>query len=127
MINFEKHPERSYTQKRQNLKDLRNTILVNLARDASDTWTAFLLLQDTLFEVLDDCCDFEGLKVILERNPQRKKAYQEMYDAVMLSLSHGSSKDHIDDDMAYLVLQNIALDLLYDRLNNCGENIDVDQ
>ena len=127
MINFEKHPERSHGQKRQHLKNLRSTILANLATDASDTWTAFCLLQDTQLEVLDDYYDLTYLKVILEGNAQRKKEYQEMYDAVILGLSQGSSKDTIDFPMAYLVLQNIASDLLYDCLKDCGKNIDVDQ
>ncbi len=127
VINYEKHPERSYTQKRQNLKDLRNTILANLARDAMNPWIAFCLLQDTQFEVLDDYCDFTGFKGILKCIPQRKQEYQEMYDAVMLGLSRGLSKDTIDSAVAYLVLQNIASDLFYDCLNDCGENIDADQ
>ena len=126
MINYEKHPELSYTQKRQNLRNLRNTILENLARDAFDTWTAFSLLQDIQFWVLDDYCDFEGLKAILEHNPQRKKEYQETYDAVMLSLSQGLPRDTIDLGMVYPVLRDIALDLVYDCLDHQGENIDVD-
>jgi hypothetical protein len=127
VITYEEHPELSYTQKRQHLKDLRNTIEANLARGALDTWTAFCLLQDIQLEVLDGDYDLIYLKVILESNAQVKKEYQEMYDAVTLSLSQGSSKDTIDLGVAYLVLQNIASDLLYDCPKDHGENIDVDQ
>lgn len=127
MIRYEKHPELSRTQKRQHIKDLRDTIRANLAGNALDAWTAFSLLQDIQLEVLDDAHDLINLKVLIEDYPQKKKEYQEMYDAVILGLSHGSSRDMIDFPMAYLVLQDIALDLLYDCINPHGKNIDVDQ
>lgn len=127
MITYEQHPEISYTQKRENLKNLRNTIWDSLAKEAGDTWTAFRLIQDILSEVVDTYCDFEGLQARLEQIPQRKKEYQERYDAVISSLSQGKSRDNIDFAEAYPVLQDIILDLLYDYLASLRESITVYQ
>jgi hypothetical protein len=118
MVNHGKRGQLSYTQKRQNLKELCHTALANFARDGADTWTAFCLLEDIQFEVLNAHFDLDGFEVLLENSPRRKKELQERYDAVMLSLAGcgGLLKEYIDFVAAYFVMRNVLLDLLYDEL-----------
>jgi hypothetical protein len=115
-------PKLPYTQRKQNFKNLRNTIIAHLAKYAGDPWRAFCLLQDIQFEVLEENFDLKYFKELLEHNPIKKREYQERYDAVKSILS----KHAIDFDLAFLVLKNIESDLLHEQLNYNGENISID-
>lgn len=123
MIIFEhSDPKLPYTQRKQNYQNLRKTITTHLAKYADDPWTAFCLLQDIQFEALDNQFDFENFKELLERNAQKKKEYQEKYDAVKSILS----KDTVEFGLVFCVLKNIESDLLYEQLDYNSENINID-
>jgi len=123
MIKYEHlDPKLSYTQRKQNYKNLRNTIKEHLARYAGDPWTAYRLLQNLQVEALDNNLDLEYSGELLERNPQKKKEYQERYDAVASILS----EDSVECNITFYVLKDIQSDLIYEQLNLKGENIAID-